>query len=78
MCIHEDNAGALVLPNTLPLQSTLASKHYSVNTHWFKEKITEIKIEIVNISTTDQLGDICTKYLLVTTLWYLRKKLMGL
>ena len=77
VCIHEDNAGALVLANTLPPQSTPASKHYAVKTHWFREKCLEMKIEIIKISTTEQLGDICTKCLPVATFQYLRKKLMG-
>ena len=33
--VHEDNAGALVLAQTVPPQCTTASKHYVVKTHWF-------------------------------------------
>ncbi len=33
--IHEDNAGALVLAETLPLQFTSRSKHYQTKTIWF-------------------------------------------
>ena len=67
VCIHEDNAGALVLAQTLPPQFTPASKHYAVKTHWFREKFIDLGIFIQKILTTEQLGDICTKCLHVTT-----------
>ena len=35
--IHEDNAGALVLADTLPPQYTPRSKHYHTKTIWFCE-----------------------------------------
>lgn len=75
--IHEDNAGALVLANTLPPQFTPASKHYAVKTHWFREQIIRRGIQVLKIATTEQLGDICTKCLPQATFEYLRKKLMG-
>ncbi len=31
VCIHEDNAGALILADTLPPQYTPRSKHYHIN-----------------------------------------------
>ena len=75
--IHEDNAGALVLAQTLPPQYTPASKHYAVKTHWFCEKYIERNIILQKISTIEQLGNICTKCLPVATFQYSRKKLMG-
>ena len=51
--IHEDNAGALVLAQTLPPQFTPASEHYAVKTHWFCEKCTERKIFLKKISTIE-------------------------
>ena len=33
--VHEDNAGALILANTLRPQFTPRSKHYATKTHWF-------------------------------------------
>ena len=33
--IHEENAGALVLAETLPPQFTPRSKHYAIKTIWF-------------------------------------------
>ena len=75
--IHEDNAGALILAETIPPQSTPRSKHYAVKTHWFREQIINRGISVVKIETTEQLGDICTKCLPLATFEYLRKKLMG-
>ena len=67
VCIHEDNSGALVLAQTLPPQFTPASKHYAVKTHWFRERCIDLGIVIKEISTKEQLGDICTKCLPVAT-----------
>ena len=75
--IHEDNAGALILAETVPPQFTLLSKAYAVKTHWFREQIIERGIKIMKISTTEQLGDICTKCLPLATFQYLCKKLVG-
>ena len=75
--VHEDNAGALILANTLPPQFTPRSKHYAVKTHWFREQCFSRGIIIQKISTTEQLGDIFTKCLPQATFEYLRKKLMG-
>ena len=76
VCIHEDNTGALVLSQTLPPQFTPASKYYAVKNHWFRERCISLGIVIQKISTTEQLGDICTKCLPAATFQYLRKKLM--
>ena len=37
--IHEDNAGALVLAETIPPQFTPRSKWYALKTVWFREEI---------------------------------------
>ena len=76
MCIHEYNASALVLAQTIPPQFNPASKQYAVKTHWFRDRCIDFEIVIQKILTIEQLGDICTKYLLVSTFQYLRKKLM--
>ena len=76
-CIHEDNAGALILAQTLPPQATPRSKHYAVKTHWFRRECFTRGITLCKISTTEQLGDICTKCLPLATFEYLRKTLMG-
>ena len=75
--IHEDNAGALILAQTLPPQYTPRSKHYHIKTVWFREEIVKRGINLVKIETVEQLGDIFTKGLGKVTFKYLRKKLMG-
>ena len=75
--IHEDNAGALILAQKVPPQFTPRSKHYAIKTHWFRESCIARQIVLQKISTTEQLGDICTKCLPLATFEYLRKKLMG-
>ena len=37
--IHKDNAGALVLAETIPPQFTPRSKYYAIKTAWFREEI---------------------------------------
>jgi hypothetical protein len=75
--IHEDNAGALFLADTLPPQYTPRSKHYHIKTIWFRELIKKLKIKLMKIETVEQLGDIFTKALPRVQFEYLRKKLMG-
>ena len=77
MSIHEDNAGALILAETLPPQYTPRSKHYAIKTVWFREAIVKRAIKLKKIATVEQLGDIFTKGLPKATFEYLRKKLMG-
>jgi hypothetical protein len=75
--IHEDNAGALILADTLPPQHTPRSKHYHIKTIWFREAIKKRLIKLKKIETIEQLGDLFTKPLPRATFEYLRKKLMG-
>lgn len=75
--IHEDNAGALILAETLPPQYTPRSKHYAIKTIWFREQIVRRGIKLLKIDTREQLGDIFTKSLAKPIFEYLRKKLMG-
>lgn len=75
--IHEDNAGALVLAETLPPQFTPRSKHYAIKTIWFREQIQARGIKLCKIETTEQLGDLFTKGLPKPAFEYLRSKLMG-
>ena len=75
--VHEDNAGALILAQTLPPQFTPRSKHYAAKTIWFREEINKRGIKLLKIDTVEQLGDIFTKGLPRATFEYLRKKLMG-
>ena len=75
--IHEDNAGALVLAETIPPEFTPRSKYYAIKTIWFREQIQKRKIKLLKIETIEQLGDIFTKGLPRATFEYLRKKMMG-
>ena len=75
--IHEDNAGALVLAETLPPQFTRRSKHYHTKTICFREEIVKRGIALCKIESVQQLGDLFTKSLPKVTFEYLRKKLMG-
>ena len=75
--IHEDNAGALVLAETIPPEYTPRSKYYAIKTVWFREEIQKRAIKLLKIDTVEQLGDIFTKGLARATFEYLRKKMMG-
>jgi hypothetical protein len=75
--VHEDNAGALVLAQTLPPQFTPRSKYYAIKTVWFREEIHKRGVHLLKIETAEQLGDIFTKGLPRATFEYLRNKMMG-
>lgn len=75
--VHEDNAGALILAETLPPQFTPRSKYYAIKTVWFREEIAKRGIKLLKIDTKEQLGDIFTKGLPRATFEYLRMNLMG-
>jgi len=75
--IHEDNAGALVLAETIPPDFTPRSKYYAIKTVWFREEIQKRKIKLLKIETVEQLGDMFTKGLPRATFEYLRRKMMG-
>ena len=75
--LHEDNAGALILANTLPPEYTPRSKFYHIETIWFREQINLRGINVVAVPTKEQLGDIFTKGLSVEAFEYLRLRLCG-
>ena len=75
--VHEDNAGALILAETLPPQCTHRSKYYATKTVWFREEISKRKVKLLKIDTKEQLGDLFTKGLFRPQFKYLRLKLMG-
>ena len=69
--IHEDNAGALVLAETLPPQFTPRSKHYAIKTIWFREEIVKRGIKLLKIDTKAvilfaliRISNFCGTYLL--------------
>ncbi len=59
--IDEDNVGAPALGKLEPCHMTPRSKHYAIKYHWFREHIGPRNIELVKISSEDQLEDIFTK-----------------
>ena len=59
--IHEDNAGALVLAQTIPPQFTPRSKYYAIKTVWFREECVKRGVSLLKIDTVEQLGDLFTK-----------------
>ena len=63
---HKDDAGALVLVDTLPLQCTPGRKYGASKT-----------VELLKIDTKEQLGNIFIKGLHRPQFEYLRKTLMG-
>ena len=75
--VHEDNAGALILAQTLPPKFTLRSKCYAIKTVWFREETVKRGVKLLKIDTAEQLGDIFTKGLSRPQFEYLRKEMMG-
>ena len=75
--VHEDNAGALILAETLPPQCTHRSKYYATKTVWFREEISKRKVKLLKIETKEQLGDLFTKGLFRPQFEYLRSIMMG-
>ena len=75
--IHEDNVGALILGKLEPQRMTPRSKHYAVKYHWFCEHIGPQNIQLVKISSEDQLGNLFTKGLSRVMFLRLQKQLMG-
>ena len=77
--IHEDNVGALTLAKMEVARMTPRSKHYAIKYHWFREYVSDPanKVDLVKVDTKNQLGDILTKGLPVSTFEHLRCLLMG-
>ena len=76
--IHKDNAGALVLSETIPLQFAPLSKWYALKTVWFHKEIQKHGIKFFKIKTLlEKLGDMFTKGLPRPTFEYLCAKIMG-
>ena len=75
--IHEDNVGALTLGKIEPQRMTPRSKDYAVKYHWFCEHIGPRNIQLVKISSSNQLGDLFTKGLSRVLFQGLQKQLMG-
>jgi hypothetical protein len=59
--VLEDNEGALKLANSPLPRTTPQSKHFAIKYHWFPETLKNEKIEVLPISTTEQVAEIFTK-----------------
>ena len=75
--VHEDNVGALTLGKLEPRRTTPWSKHYAIKYHWFREHIGPCRVQLVHISSNDQLGNLFTKGLSRVQFARLGKKLNG-
>lgn len=75
----ENESGAIVLANTLPLEYTPRSKfyHYYIETIWFREQVFHRGIKVVDVDTHERFGDIFTKGLSKVVFEYLWKRLCG-
>jgi hypothetical protein len=61
--VWEDNAGALILANLDPGQTTPRSKFYDLKVHWFRSHLKPNSITVEKIDTKEQKADIFTKNL---------------
>ena len=77
LSVNKENAGALVLVQTIPPQFTPRSKCYAIKMVWFHEEIHKHGIHLLKIDTFDQVGDILMKGLPRATFEYLLRKMMG-
>jgi hypothetical protein len=75
--IFEDNQACLSLASSDPPKMTPRSKSIAVKYHWFREHLQPGVIDLVAISSSEQLADIFTKPLSPPAFTYLRKKLLG-
>jgi hypothetical protein len=75
--IWEDNNAARLLAISDPPRLTRRSRHFHTKYHWFREHLVPGQIEIKDIDTTDQLGDLFTKSLVRASFHPLRNRLLG-
>ena len=57
----QDDEGALKLAKLEYPRTTPQSKHYGIKYHWFREKSSELNLQLHHISTDKQKADIMTK-----------------
>ena len=63
--VFEYNDACCKLSSSTMPKMTPRSKHIAVKYHWFKEKLEELKIEILQVDTKEQLADIFMKGLVL-------------
>ena len=59
--VFEDNEGTLKLAKLEYPRTTPQSKHYGIKYHWFREKSSELNLQLQHIDTSKQKADIFTK-----------------
>ena len=74
---QEDNVYALVLDRTFPPQFTQSSKYYATKNIGFCEDIVKHRIKFLKFDTVEQLGELFTKGMLISTIGYMCKKIIG-
>ena len=75
--VHRYNSGSLVLYRTFSPHLTPCSKYYATKTIWSREEIIKRGINLLKVYIVEQLVDLFTKVLPITTLGYLIGKIMG-
>ena len=75
--VHEDNAGALILAETIPPHFTPRINYYAIKTVSFREENIRQGLKMHKINTLEQLGDNFTKGLQTPQFENLRKEMMG-
>jgi hypothetical protein len=75
--IWEDNNAARILAISNLPRLARRSKHIHTKYHWFREHLSPGNIEIRDINTLDQLGDLFTKPLVQALFPPLRNRLLG-
>lgn len=75
--VFEDNEGAQKLASSPVARITPHSKHFAIKYHWFREKLDEYNIQILNVKTDRQKADIFTKGLIGKDFTSKRLLLMG-
>jgi hypothetical protein len=73
VAIYCDNISNILLANSMVYHAK--TKHIEVHYHFIREKILAKKIDLIHVSTKDQIGDIFTKALGIDKLRRFRKML---
>ena len=74
---YEDNEAARYIATSDPPKLTARNKHWNIKHHWFRSHLSPDGIQVMPISTTEQLADIFTKSLPRVTFEKFRLEIMG-
>ena len=75
--VFEDNDACRKLASSTMPKMMPRSKHIAAKYHWLREKLEELKIEILRVDTKEQLADIFTKGLVLRDFENKRKLVCG-